>query len=129
VYATFLGSDLHHQVGKPAEPGCWEADGVAGTLFYGPYLPLQPGRYYARLKLYKLASAQDSAQFWLDVASHDGVKTHLDLQMQCKNISNDATAIFLEFSLDEAAMVEVRARVTEESLIGVRELIVFRKDA
>jgi hypothetical protein len=116
-------------VGKAGEQNSWESDGAVGSLFYGPYLHLSPGRYYARLKLYKLRDASDSAEFWLGVTSNKGSNTILGLQMACTGISHNVTTVFLEFPLDEAAEVEVLGRVTPESRIGIRELIIFRKDS
>ena len=125
MYSFHFGSDLQHSVGRPAEGGSWESDGNAGTLAYGPYVPLRPGSYSALVKLYKLPNALEDATFELDVVSNFGADTHLILRMRCRDISAASTPVYLDFELKLPATVEVRVTVTSDSHVGIRELTIF----
>lgn len=126
-YVRMEASRLPSQVGTSSPTGFLTSTGHAGFISYGPYISLEPGNYVAGFYIRRIGVAK-SKSIILDVSANgvDIIEKSISHQSLFEDL---ASFVYVAFKLsDPVARIEFRVRVGDDTLIELRDLVIFNSD-
>jgi hypothetical protein len=125
-FARFDGSALSHVVGIDCEGNARRSDGKAGHLCFGPYISIEPGDYVAGFYIRRLGPPQPHP-IDMDVFADGTAKLTEKRILHSELLGTVAGLLPMDFRVAQRiSQLEVRLYVPADTLIEVRELVIFR---
>lgn len=128
AYVKFSGSQLPHTIGIDQSNGIRKADGRAGHLSYGPYVDLTAGDYTAGFYV-RLCDTFDAGFVEIEAYCATGETQFAHRKIAARHIMHNIHGLLkLDFALQEDFQaVEVRFYVSENLIVEIRDLVIFRR--
>ncbi|MDF2114707.1 hypothetical protein PY365_03915 [Roseiarcaceae bacterium H3SJ34-1] len=127
-YAKFSGTQLPHIIGLDQSNGIRKADGKPGHLSYGPYIDLAAGDYTAGFYVRRCGKF-DAGFVEIEAYCATGETQFAHRKIAAQHIMQDIHGLLkLDFALHrDFQAVEIRLYVSENLIIEIRDLVIFRR--
>lgn len=113
-------------VGSSSAEGFRTSTGEEGVLCYGPYIPLEPGKYVAGFYIRRIESSQ-FGNIVID-AFEDGLPLLAEKGISHQNLFEDlASFVYVPFNVNQPTLrTEIRLHVGAGVLIEVGDFVLFK---